>query len=158
MIHALFMPPEADWQETINANVKMHAQVHVAQSAHNSMGTSQTSQNNGINSLNNGANSLHNNHNITTNTTTTTNQPTMDPTYMLLAQTWDVLESPLFAAALTESIDTCFKSVFGMIKQSCFLKDQDFGHGPVSTLHPSRLPHLLHYPLVNYPLLLILVL
>ena len=85
MINALFMPPEADWQETINANVKMHnTQIHATQAAHTSLGPSQT---NGVNNTN-------------TNTNTNTH-PVMDPTYMLLAQTWDVLESPLFAAVLT---------------------------------------------------------
>ena len=81
MINALFMPPEADWQETINANVKMHTQMQTAQASH----TSSAHASSGL-SLVNGGNS---------------NQHTVDPTYMLLAQTWDVLESPLFAAVLT---------------------------------------------------------
>ena len=37
---------------------------------------------------------------------------------MLLAQTWDVLESPLFATVFTEAVDTCFKSIFATLKLS----------------------------------------
>ena len=39
----------------------------------------------------------------------------------LLAQTWDVVDSPLFVTVCTEAIDTCFRHISGKLRDKIFL-------------------------------------
>lgn len=54
-----------------------------------------------------------------------------DPADVLLNQTWDVVELPLFRAALKEALDRCFENFFVEMRRSVFAPGNPTGHAPL---------------------------
>jgi hypothetical protein len=58
-----------------------------------------------------------------------------------MLQTFDVVESPMFAAVFSEAVDTCFKLIYENLKRNVFYPDNPAGHlqqrtPPLATLLP----------------------
>jgi hypothetical protein len=63
-------------------------------------------------------------------------------TEAILAQVWDISESPMFATSLIEVTDACFRIVFEQLRSNIFAPDHSMMKGSQKTWTPMRTPPL----------------